>query len=197
MTFSLGNIVEIIGQDTYGNRCSLGARFKITKLSIAQSGEFRDALLMGGVDTMWYPESSLRLVADELKVGDWVEVIGPVHHGQGPHVNGKIFRISGAISKGSCRIFSAPCIPWYPPTSLRKLSPEEVAKHLAPKDEMITRMASTVERCCERLSAIEKRQDAQQNDMGAIDKRQDNYGNRLADVEHKLSRITKAFQRVV
>jgi tRNA(Ile)-lysidine synthase TilS/MesJ len=66
---------------------------------------------------------------EELKIGDWVEVIGPDDHGFG-HAIGNIFRVD------MVNLPSEP-FPWaankitatYPVKSLRKLPPEEITMH--------------------------------------------------------------------
>jgi hypothetical protein len=103
---------------------------------------------------------------EELKIGDFVEVIGSSNCGHIDHV-GHVFRITEmpdifTWTKLPC--YSTECEYPYPATSLRKLTPEEITKHLAPKsvspkldwEVMIMRRVVDSEK---RLTAIEKRLD--------------------------------------
>lgn len=80
---------------------------------------------------LWHNEDELRKVEEPLKVGDLVEVIGnpmPLYAECLEHEIGRIFEITQEDTKNH-EWFSCQCHPTYPPTSLRKLSPEEVAAH--------------------------------------------------------------------
>jgi len=158
--FHISDQVEIIGPTITGCHCFIGEKFKISsECNMTYSGD----------GFPWYPTSSLRLV-EGLKVGDWVQVIGPKWNGPEPSECGKIFRISGIIGEGNECIFSAPCFPWYKPSSLRKLAPEEIAMHTGTIGYQAQKCEGDLQKAQDaireilaplvdgRLSAIEKRQ---------------------------------------
>ena len=124
----LGTEVEIIGPTKTGGLRYIGERFIITaKLTTVTNGTTYSASGCG-----WYPASSLRLV-EKLKIGDYVEVIGPAFKGQVGDI-GKVFKIEQIVDDGFL---------WasgqynYPAESLRKLTPEEV-QHYADMERCST-----------------------------------------------------------
>jgi hypothetical protein len=156
---SIGSHVEIIGEAFGEISQAIGECGKITEIS--ERMNYR-------VSGLWYPASSLRLVPEELKIGDWVEVIGPNECG-GEKWIGQTFQISTthkeAPSFRGRELFSALNMGWFEASSLRKLTPEEIAKHTRPTKEDLARVETQfrVVKCEERLSAIEKRLDAQKD----------------------------------
>ena len=116
---SMGDEVEIIGPSCDAT----GRKFAISQISGCE--------YFSCYGLPWYPASSLRLV-EELKIGDWVEVIGPTEFG-GDKWQGKIFEITCTHTEspafGGRDLFSAMGVAWYPAKSLRKLAPEEIQQH--------------------------------------------------------------------
>lgn len=66
-----------------------------------------------------------RKVDEELKIGDWVRVVGPAGNGS-DFSRGYIFQISEKSPIGE---FSTKKSAWYPASSLRKLTPEEIQQY--------------------------------------------------------------------
>jgi len=127
----IGSQVHVIGPNCEG-KCEPQCDFEITHISKDVNGKISYSAFM----VPWYPASSLRLVEDELKIGDWVEVIGPDIIGAELHKIGRIFEITqmpdrckylGPTDDKDC--YSTEGIPMYPVTSLRKLTSEEIAMH--------------------------------------------------------------------
>ena len=108
------------------------------------------------IDPNW-PE-----LGEELKIGDYVEVIGPCLSGYTKIADR--FRISQKEASEEVSWYSTEGKACYPATSLRKLTPDEITKHLAPKsvspkpdwEVMIMQRVVDSEK---RLTAIEKRLD--------------------------------------
>lgn len=152
--FHLDDEVEVIGTET---------RFKISQIQKNPNGE----IAYSAVGEPYYPASSLRLV-EELQVDDWVEVIGkPDYFTQytgkmtfkitkGPNECGGILGFGGVSCGGE--YFGGDGTPFYPPRSLRKLTPDEIAKHLASPTN--TPQNKFNEKTEARLSVIESRLDA-------------------------------------
>ena len=97
---------------------------------------------------------------DELKIGDFVEVIGSSNCGHIDHA-GHVFQITEmpdifTWTKLPC--YSTECEYPYPATSLRKLTPEEIKQHMAPTKEDLDQIGEKF-KMDRRLSAIEKRQE--------------------------------------
>ncbi|MCK9571036.1 hypothetical protein M0R72_18960 [Candidatus Pacearchaeota archaeon] len=227
--FNLGDEVEVIGTDRYGN--DTGKK----TLTICMMWSDDGKTFYSDRYSPWYPANSLRLVnekplspmqvtctydpvdcecraiqvscpcgrkaeialpeksewkevSDELKIGDYVAIVGPNRFGNSGAL-GHIFQITQVYHSDQ------PVVVWYssegencyPAKSLRKLTPEEIADHMQPKDETIIRMASTIERCCERLSAIEKR-------LSAIETLQFSQQDAIVHFENRLTFVEK-FQR--
>lgn len=119
--FHIGDLVEITGPSAVGARICIGEKFTISEiLKRADSEAYSDA------DHTWYPASSLRLV-EELKIGDWVEVIGPCSKLYCVRPDDPIvFQIHSTPWGNFCGDMNRPA---YPATSLRKLAPEEIERH--------------------------------------------------------------------
>lgn len=150
-TFHIGDDVEVIGPSITGNDIHLGKRFKIECMYVNPSQHIQ----FEPYDGTYYPASSLRLVELELKMGDWVEVIGkpmPLYAECLEHEIGRIFEITQEDTKNH-EWFSCQCNPTYPATSLRKLTPDEIKQHT---NSTLLKKAHETE---DRLSAIEKRLD--------------------------------------
>jgi hypothetical protein len=165
---SIGSQVIIIGPSITGCNHSLGETFKI-------SHECQGAYSGGGFP--WYPASSLRLVDDGLKIGDWVEVIGSNTTDPSDDSElGDVFQISEIRDTPVGRKYSADGHYQYLASSLRKLAHEEITQHMRPKivipkpdwDEMVLRRVIDAEK---RLSTIEKRLDAQKDAIIEMDLR--------------------------
>jgi len=73
---SIGDEVEIIGLNSINDNDNLGDRFKITQIWL-KNGE----VVYSGECMAGFLASSLRLGEEELKIGDWVQVIGPSRYG--------------------------------------------------------------------------------------------------------------------
>lgn len=162
--FTIGNLVEVVRASNYDSRHLVGEKFTIDDIE----GDRCTA-----VGYPWIRADCLRLV-EELKIGDWVEVIGkpmPLYAECLEHEIGRIFEITQEDTKNH-EWFSCQCNPTYPATSLRKLTPEEVAEHLAPIpyvptiDDHTRRLdfqRDRIDDIDERLSVIEKRLDFVEN----------------------------------
>ena len=147
---SIDDEVEIIGVRCDGQAERMGERFRISQYHADQNGERCSA-----IGFPWYPASSLRLV-EELKIGDWVQVIGQSLFCNRQHEN-EMFQIKHINNDGEISYNHGELL--YPAKSLRKLAPEEIERHLA-KDLPGTSVEGTI---MDRLSAIEKRLDAQKD----------------------------------
>lgn len=155
--FNLGDKVEITGPSRCGTETSSGRSFKIDQINIEGNDE-----LYSTAGLAWYPASSLRLVEEELKVGDYVEIIKE----SSPRV-GEIFRVSCIIHGYEYPIqLDEKLRSWWRRSSLRKLSPEEVKRHLAKSDidnihEKLNLLQDQIDKSTEetdkRLEAIEKK----------------------------------------
>lgn len=120
---SIGDEVTITGPTITGCNCFMGETFKISR-------ECEGAYSGGGFP--WYPASSLRLV-EELKIGDWVDAIGP-HDGNHvlPSDYEKTFQIAreGDGDHGHWYKSATFGEPGWPASSLRKLTTEEIKPHV-------------------------------------------------------------------
>ena len=156
--FHIDDEVEIIGPTRNGANMCRGQKIVIEELNIT-----KDAAYYSDRRLPWYPASSLQLVDDGLKIGDWVRIDNPEFKS-----HGEIFQISGVLlEKSGTYLSDAPNKRHFAECHLRKLTPEEVKQH-TDKDVAFARMASTIERCCERLSAIEKRLDVLEGEMPEV-----------------------------
>ena len=121
--FHLGDEVEVIGTDRYGN--DAGKKTLTICMMWADDGKtfYSDRY------SPWYPASSLRLVEEDLKIGDWAEVVNPecIDHG-------RVFQveyISDGLYAKEHVYFGKHTNKWYA-SDLRKLTPEEVQAHMNP-----------------------------------------------------------------
>lgn len=154
----IGDCVEIIGPDTENDHYHTGGKFKITRIDVNCTPIF------SGHGNPWYPSSSLRLV-EELKIGDWVQLIEGDEDGYRA-----IIQISDVRDSphGKQYFDRWHCGYWFA-CDLRKLTPEEIEQHLvkdlpSPKDVFESRIVAYCRATNdgnisihERLSAIEKR----------------------------------------
>jgi len=113
--FFIGQEVKIVGPSKGNSLLHMGQTFEISQ---SKDGFYSKR------DMPWYPASSLQLVDEELKIGDWVEIIGPSRHGFS-EAHGVIFKIEQVLGHE----YSAPGVAWYQAKCLRKLTSEEIAMH--------------------------------------------------------------------
>jgi hypothetical protein len=126
----IGDRVKVVGPSISGQTGDIGHEFTICQ-------ENKGVFYTNGQEYN-YPESSLQLVDEELKIGDWVEIIGQPARVCGTYPIGKIAQIE-KCHKGEYEVNG-----WlYAPKDLRKLTPEEVQQHLAPNDIAEYRRALT------------------------------------------------------
>jgi hypothetical protein len=162
-SFSIGDEVEVIGQPYGLSEKPTGKTARITEIESDFSG------MMGcRADGWWYPASSLRLVDEELKIGDYVVVIKPGIAATGKA--GKIIRIDEDEAPIQLEDKS-----WWRVASLRKLTQEEIQQHTGTIGYKMRECQKDAEKAAnalreilaplvdERLSAIEKRLDAQKD----------------------------------
>ena len=71
------------------------------------------------------------IVEEELKIGDWVRVVGETALGRMDCLDFE-FEITSKSSQGN---YTGKDVPWFSATSLRKLTPEEIARHAAPQED--------------------------------------------------------------
>jgi hypothetical protein len=203
---SIGSQVLVAGPDSSGQCDWIGAKFKIER-KVGKDGNYYTA---PGVPL--FLASSLRLVEEELKIGDWVEVIGPDGGYCTRPDDPKVFRVTGISSEGN--LYGDMIRPGYPAESLRKLTPEEVQqigkftpeKRLDSLEEYARdndRRLSAIEKgneiveeylrkCVDkRLEAIEKRLKEDRNLMTEIEGRVD---ERVDEIEEDLDKIFKRLQ---
>jgi len=142
----------------------------------------------------YYPRSSLQKVdGPELKIGEWVEVMGESVSGCMKYA-GQIFQIECISDEGNIEFQNPPDLRYFSPISLRKLTPEEITKHeIREFQEVIDKGTEAIRNLLaplvdERLSAIEKRQGAQQNRMDAIEKKQEGWHDSQVATNSKLRR---------
>jgi hypothetical protein len=188
--FSIDDKVEIVGPDKDGDQKELGNEFAIDQVVK------RDGILYYSADPFWwYPASSLRLV-EELKIGDWVKVIGPSIFDDRSQ-NGRIFQIRHINTDGEISLDEGDWL--FRPASLRKLTPEEVAEHTGTIgyqaqecqrelekgiDAMRNLLAPDV---YERLSAIEKRQDEAREYSDNLYKITEKLAERIYDLQKRFA----------
>ena len=127
----------------------------------------------------------------ELKIGDWVKVIGP-DVALNDYYRGRRFRISQTPCQMS-DMFSCEFYPnYFPAESLRKLTPEEIEQDLpSPKDVFESRIVAYCRATNdgnisihERLSAIEKR-------LSAIETLQFSQQDAIVHFENRLTFVEK------
>ena len=106
-----------------------GTRFKISQIWKRTDGSFAYSV----PNQRWFHADDLRLVPDELKIGDWVKVIGPNTTDPSDDSElGDVFQISEIRDTSLGRKYSADDHYRYLASSLRKLTPEEVKQHMNP-----------------------------------------------------------------
>lgn len=161
--FQKGQEVEIIGPSLTNDTTHIGERIKIDQIYLSSKESWYSKCGYPG-----YPASSLRLVED-LQSGDYVEIIGKdIYDEWDPdYPKGSIFQITQVRTKPVS--FSAFGYCAFPPNSLRKLTPDEIAKHLAPTKEDLDQIEKKF-KIDRRLSAIEKRLGAQKDAIIEIDR---------------------------
>jgi len=127
--FSIGSEVIITGPSLTKDTCHTGEKITIDQIYLSgRSGES----LYSKRGYPGYPASSLQLV-EEPKIGDWVEVVGASITGNADDI-GKRFKIE-EIDDPSWpyhqKGYSHHGLMWsiWPASSLRKLTPEEIAMH--------------------------------------------------------------------
>lgn len=151
-----------------------GHRFKVSQIFKNCDG----SMGYSAIGEAYHPASSLRLVDDELKIGDFVEIVGKSVAGYDDI--GTIGKIGGNNSIHSEYQVGMGI---YPVKSLRKLTPEEIQQHMQPKIEL---SQEALEKILERLSAIGK-QLAEHGRLIAVlneDSRLDD--DRFDDIEKRL-----------
>lgn len=216
----LGTEVTIIGPSNSGGYTHYGERFVISEILTRSEGKSYSSSTYFG----WFPANSLRLVEEELKIGDMAEVLVD---GYGKKI-GDVFCIDsivkGRIPGDLGPYYSANNWPLYSRSELRKLTPDEVEQHTTPKDETSSKikqfdgeiahlLASVQEyliesgdveartKCREmkitdRLSVIEHRQEIQQKLLSQLETHQDNHDKQLTNVEFLLSEIEKRLELI-
>lgn len=185
--FDLGDEVEIIGPSQYSGILSehLGQIFKIDQIWRRRG---QDIVTYSSDGMPWYPVSSLRLV-EELKIGDWVEIIKPGLPDYTGQI-GKIIRVDNLGHDGYPNQLEDKS--WWSNKCLRKLTPEEIEQHIS-KAEVSpeSKIWEKINWFEDRLSAIEKR-------LGESEKWQDEahdmITDRLCALEEWHGRIRNAFQ---
>ena len=221
-TFSIGDEVLIVGPTITGCKLYAGKRFTITQADsgvftgngypwyLASSLQLVNKASLSPMQVTYnykpddYEHGTIQVsyscgrkaeiaMPAELKIGDWVEVIGS-DVALNDYYRGRRFRISQTPCQMS-DMFSCEFYPnYFPAKSLRKLTPEEVAKHTAPKLELsqetkvkigmtLLKQLDQIGEVRDRLTAIEKRQDIQGDRLNTIDLEKDDLRKRLAFVE--------------
>jgi len=176
--FQLGDTVKIIGPDSYGNPDYLGKEFTIKEMRLGDVG----IVMASAIKWPWYPASSLRLVQEELQVGDYVEVIGPSRWDDDSN-RGKIFEIESLHEAYSCLPAGYSTKKFhqiYPASSLRKLTPEEIQSPINTPQNQFN------ERVEKRLAAIDKRLEAHKDEIVEMGLRLNVDGTDIKDIEKRL-----------
>ena len=129
-------------------------------------------LIQSDVDGGWWRSTSLQKVdGPQLRVGDWVRIID---------TNSRSFDLIFQITCQTDGMFTGEEVDFFlPAKSLRKLTPEEVAKHLT-KDLPGT---STEGMIMERLSAIESR--IEKSPIGCHEDLHEQLDERLSAIEQR------------
>lgn len=197
--FRIGNNVEVIGPSITGNDIHLGKRFKIECMYVNPSQHIQ----FEPYDGTYYPASSLRLVEPELKIGDWVEVVGsPKYFPQYPAKT--IFCIikgppecKGILGFGGIRncvdCYCGEGTPFYEANSLRKLTPDEIKAHLHP-----IRVSATMD-CSEFAEGMAKCQDKLwkigiEARLSAIEKQQKEQHEKISQFDGEISHLMGSIQ---
>lgn len=183
-TFRIGDEVIIIGPTVAGHCDFTGHKFKI---DCECHGTY------AGEGYPWYPAGSLRLV-EELKIGDWVEIIGPSRHGFS-EAHGVQFKIEQVLGDE----YSAPGVAWYRAKCLRKLTPDEVLCHLTKRsgftiEQRLNSLEEYAKENDARVSAIEKRQDEAREYSDNLYKITETQARRIYDLQKRVD-FLEAFQK--
>ena len=174
--FKKGDLVEIIGPSPDGTTREIGERFTITQTYDDFSwmvGDYKDCYSAAGKHP--YKAISLRLV-EELEIGDFVEVI----LNDAPYT-GRIGKVSD-VGEEWIALYNMGA---WRRSSLRKLTPEEVVFHTGTIGYKMRECSEEIEKATEamrdllaplvdeRLAAIEKRLDVQEDAIIEMDLRLD------------------------
>lgn len=143
--FNNGDKVLITGPSCSGKIEEIGTVVKINRIT--------EAGYMHGVWNV-YPASSLRLVEEELKIGDLVEVIDRSVRRYDQSERGRIFKIDQIGNYEGTKWFSASHFDCYPAKSLRKLTPEEVAMHTGTIGYKMQELQTEMEKAKEAMREI-------------------------------------------
>lgn len=173
--FQIGDTVYIVGPTKGGNLSHLSERFMIEQ----QMGQYYSK---NGFP--WYPDSSLLLTQDDLKIGDIVEVIGPSYYSGSDRDD--VFRIDRIVSD---KFYVGRRTYPYPASSLRKITTDEVRQPISiPKRVQPPNMIE------ERLNWLQEQIDREKKVLRDVEDSQLNYRKRLSNVEHIVSIIEKTMQ---
>lgn len=185
-SFRIGQEVQVI---------ETGKRFFIEQIILAEHNTIKYSARSEGE---YYPASSLRLVSEELKIGDWVQVIGQPKACHG-YNTGWVGKVEGIGYSGGRRVESL----FYDSSALRKLTPEEVQAHFHPEIELSQDVKKKIVKAFlaqiarsdeveERLAAIQDRLKEDRNLMMEIEERFDERQDAIeSDNEIMQKRLTK------
>ena len=188
--FNLGDEVETTN----------GTRFKISQIWKRTDGSFA----YSDPNRRWFHADDLRLVPDELKIGDWVKVIGP-DVALNDYYRGRRFRISQTPCQMS-DMFSCEFYPnYFPAKSLRKLTPDEIADCTAPNlelsQEMKVKIGMTFLKHLDQIGELQDRLKQHDEEIKGIYDILENHeeihegmDERLSTIEKRLAFVEK-FQR--
>lgn len=167
----IGDRVRVVGPTSDG-RQGTHEDFEVTQIGRNPEGTVQYSALQ----VPWYPASSLRLVEEELKIGDFVEIVGAPFGLSTKHGVGKCAQVRGKTDQGNYRLSDICYI--YSRSALRKLTPEEIRNQTPPlayrkgDDWIEARLNSLEDHTREndaRLSAIEKQLEEQQKTISQFD----------------------------
>jgi hypothetical protein len=119
---SIGSLVEVIGPGLNGSNPAIGQRFRISEIWKPSEA---DTQYSDTLESCWYPASSLRLVEEELKIGDYAEVIL-----SGNSFTGRIGKVTDDSGIKTVALYNMGV---WERKNLRKLTPEEIAMHTGEK----------------------------------------------------------------
>jgi hypothetical protein len=164
-------------------------RFKISQIWKNQDG----SISYSAIGEAYHPASSLRLI-EGLKIGDWVEVIGPFIPGY-IDTGIKCFKITETHEEyGGETSYRSPGQPRYRAASLRKLTPEEIAMHTGTIGYQMQKCSEDTEKAANALREIlapliAKRQDGQHDQIDAIEEDLDKIFKRLSILEGEMPEV--------
>lgn len=186
--FKKGDLVEIIGPSPNGHVSEIGKQFVIkeTGNELDWMGTiYKDCY---SAPVMYpYKASSLRLVEKGLKIGDWVEVIGPTDKSSSGHVIGNIFQIQKTAEHGGSEFYTTDGIPFYSRKELRKLTPEEIQQNQA--IETVPGIRGKYANIDWRLSAIEERLGNIDRILGDRWELHTQWRDRLSDIGGRVNKL--------